>query len=195
MKKMLSIIALGLLVTGCASIMTAEQAAPELNKPLSDKLAIAVVDHRPYVLNGDKEASFEGLSRSGFGIPFSRYTFNNKPMSEFLTNRLAAGLIKTGIDVSSLETTPQTKIEDVKSQDAKTVIIVLNEWKYDYHAFTDNSWYDFNVLIKNKSGEVLINKKFIGEQDVPSLTSNDIQLLYKARFEQAFKDPEIKGLL
>jgi len=195
MKKLLSIAAISLLFTGCASVLTVEQAAPELNKPATNKLAVAVVDHRSYILDGDKAASFEGLRRSAVGIPYSRYTYNRKPMSEFLTNRLVAGFHKSGVEVKGVSTTPTTTIDDLKLADSTTLIIVLNEWKYDYHAFLDNSWYDFDVLIKDKDGKVLIKKNFVGEQDVPSLGVNDIQLLYKVRFEQALSDPAIKAVL
>jgi hypothetical protein len=195
MKTLLAIITLTLLLSGCASVLTVEQAAPEINKPLTEKITIAVIDHRPYILDGDKAASFEGLSRTTIGIPFSRYTYNNKSMSEFLTNRLVAGFNKSGVQALALMTTPKTTIEEVKTIGSKTVVIVLNEWKYDYHAFSDNSWYNFDVIIKDTDGAPLINKNFTGEQDVPSLSINDIQLLYKTRFEKAFSDAEIKAIL
>jgi hypothetical protein len=195
MKKLLTIFAATLLLSGCVNVMTAEQAAPELNKPITEKLTIAVVDNRPYVLDGDKESNFEGITRSTFGIPFSRYTYNKEPMSVFLSNRLLAGFKKTGVNVSSIETTPTINLNDIKATDSKLVVVILNEWKYDYHAFYDNSWYDFNVFIKDVSGNTLINKNFVGEQDVPDLTVDDLQLLYKTRFEIAFSDPEIASLL
>ncbi|SFD60329.1 hypothetical protein [Pseudoalteromonas denitrificans] len=195
MQKLLLLAVLTLVITGCASVMTAEQSAPELNKPSTEKLAIAVLDHRPYIVDGDKTSNFEGLSRTTLGIPFSRYTYNQKPMSVFLTNRLMAGFKRSGIQVSSVETTPATKIKDITETGSKTLVVVLKEWKYDYHAFSDNSWYDFDIIIKDINGKTLINKNFVGEQDVPSLTANDIQLLYKARFELALKDSEIKAIL
>lgn len=116
-------------------------------------------------------------------------------MSVYLTNRLLAGFKQSGVEVSSITTTPDVNLNDLQATDSKMLLIVLKEWKYDYHAFTDNSWYNFDVFIKDASGNTLIQKNFIGEQDVPSLTVNDLLLLYKARFEIAFNDPEITALL
>ena len=194
-KKLLLIVTLILTISGCASIMTADEAAPRLNKPLTDKLTIAVIDHRPYVVNGDKAPSFEGLSRTTIGIPFSRYIYDQTTMSVFLTKRLMAGFSKLGVKVSKIETTPATKISDIKETGTKTIVVILNEWKYDYHAFSDNSWYDFDVVVKDANDNTLIKKNFTGEQDVPSLGVNDIQLLYKARFELALSDSDIKAVL
>ncbi|WP_372761480.1 hypothetical protein [Pseudoalteromonas sp.] len=198
MNKIASIfILIGLLLTtGCTSIMTAEQAAPTLNKPQVDELQIAVVDHRPYVVNGDKLSGFEGLSRSGFGIPYTRNLVTGETMPQHLGKRLAAGFIRAGINAKLIPTTPQVNINNIKADaDTPAIIIVLNEWKYDHHAFTDNSWYDFDLIIKDGSGTTLINKNFTGEQDIPSMHTNDLQLLYKERFELAFADAEIQALL
>lgn len=182
-------------LSGCGSTMTAEQAAPKVNKRVSEKVSVAVIDHRPYVLDGDKAPSFEGLSRSALGIPYSRYLIQDKPMSDYLVNRLVAGFKKAGVEVSGIQTTPQLTVSELAKTETKTVVVILKEWKYDYHTFVDSSWYDFDVLIKDQNGKELIRKNFAGEQDVPSLTSNDLQLLYKARFELAFNDTEIQKYL
>ncbi|MBO7927098.1 hypothetical protein J5X91_12635 [Pseudoalteromonas sp. K222D] len=185
-----------LLTTGCTAIMTAEQAAPTLNKPQVDEIQITVVDHRPYVVNGDKLSGFEGLSRSGFGIPYTQNIITGETMPQHLGKRLAAGFIRSGINAKLIATTPQVDINDIKADsDTATIIIVLNEWKYDHHAFTDNSWYNFDLIIKDRTGATLINKNFTGEQDIPSMHTNDLQMLYKERFELAFADPEVKALL
>ncbi|MCG9603429.1 hypothetical protein L1D16_22245, partial [Vibrio sp. Isolate31] len=43
-------------LSGCATVLTAEQSAPQLNEvPQEKALTIAVIDKRPYVLDHDKE--------------------------------------------------------------------------------------------------------------------------------------------
>ncbi|QUM76276.1 hypothetical protein HWV00_08625 [Moritella sp. 24] len=188
-----------LLLSGCTSVLTANETAPEINfaeKPT--EISIAVLDKRAYVVDSDKEPAFEGIIRSGFGIPYSYYTTTKEPMSVYLTNRLSAGFDKKGIKASVVNTEPTMSVDKVvgslAKDDLKSVLFVLNEWKYDFHTFTDNSWYDMDVIIVDKLGNKKIVKNFKGENDVPdgSLISNEMQLIYKQRFEKVFADPEVR---
>jgi len=188
-----------LLLSGCTSVLTANETAPEINfaeKPT--EISIAVLDKRAYVVDSDKEPAFEGIIRSGFGIPYSYYTTTKEPMSVYLTNRLSAGFDKKGIKASVVNTEPTMSVDKVvgslAKDDLKSVLFVLNEWKYDFHTFTDNSWYDMDVIIVDKLGNKKIVKNFKGENDVPdgSLISNEMQLIYKQRFEKVFSDPEVR---
>lgn len=45
-----------------------------LNRAGSGSVAIAVLDQRPYVRSGEKDPSFVGIMRGGYGNPFSLYT-------------------------------------------------------------------------------------------------------------------------
>ncbi|CAH6860021.1 exported hypothetical protein [Vibrio chagasii] len=95
MKKLVSLLlaAVSLGLSGCATVLTAEQSAPQLNEvPQEKALTIAVIDKRPYVLDHDKEPKFEGIIRSSLGIPYTYNTATQQPMSQFLTDRLVAGL-------------------------------------------------------------------------------------------------------
>ncbi|MCG9603428.1 hypothetical protein L1D16_22240, partial [Vibrio sp. Isolate31] len=74
MKKLVSLLlaAVSLGLSGCATVLTAEQSAPQLNEvPQEKALTIAVIDKRPYVLDHDKEPKFEGIIRSSLGIPYT----------------------------------------------------------------------------------------------------------------------------
>lgn len=80
-------------------------------------LTIAVIDKRPYVLDHDKEPKFEGIIRSSLGIPYTYNTATQQPMSQFLTDRLVAGLKKQQVAVESVETTPEEDITKVAEPD------------------------------------------------------------------------------
>ena len=188
-----------LLLSGCTTLLTANETAPEISiasKP--SEISIAVLDKRAYVVDSDKEPAFEGIIRSGFGIPYSYYTTTKEPMSVYLTNRLSAGFDKKGIKTNVVNTDPTMSVDNIvgslAKDDLKSVLFVLNEWKYDFHTFTDNSWYDMDVIIVDKLGNKKIAKNFKGENDVPdgSLISNEMQLIYKQRFEKVFADPEVR---
>jgi len=199
--KLVVLAVAGFYLSGCTSIMTAEQAAPAVNTPRElESVSIAVVDKREYVLNNDKAPSFEGLSRSSFGIPYSQYTYNGQPMSEYLTNRLVAGFKKQGIKAEAYSTSHSMSISSIKEaltkQEQPSIIIALNEWKYDYHAFSDNSWYDVDVIVLGKNGEEKTKRSFKGENDVGNgLISNEMQTIYKHRFESIFLDDAIQEAL
>ncbi len=191
----------GLYLAGCASVLTVEQSSPEVNlSPELKALSVAVVDSRPYVVNKDKSPAFEGIIRSGLGIPYSYNTPTQEPMAVYLGNRISHGIRKNGVEVSVYSTTagmPLKEVfENVASYGKTAVVINLNEWKYDSHPFSDSSWYDMDVYVIDKNAEQLAYKKFSGEEDIPgSGIVNEMLLLYKNRFEQVFSDPEIRNAL
>jgi|14_taG_2_1085336.scaffolds.fasta_scaffold21804_2 hypothetical protein len=199
--KLIALAVASFYLSGCTSIMTAEQAAPAVNTPNElESVSIAVVDKREYVLNNDKAPSFEGLLRSSFGIPYSQYTYNRQPMSEYLTDRLVAGFKKQGIKAEAYLTSHSMSVGSIKEalakQERPSVIIALNEWEYDYHAFSDSSWYDVDVIVLGKDGEEKTKRSFKGENDVGNgLISNEMQSIYKHRFESIFLDDSIQKAL
>jgi hypothetical protein len=56
----------------------------------SRSVAIAVLDQRPYVLDGSKPDSFVGLSRNEFGIPYEVLTPKGAPMASDMAAALLA---------------------------------------------------------------------------------------------------------
>ncbi|ABI37140.1 conserved hypothetical protein [Shewanella sp. MR-4] len=186
-----------LFLSGCAQVLTAEQSAPEINFSAAEKpLTIAVIDKREYVIDNDKTPAFEGLIRSGFGIPYSYNTPTNEAMSVYLSNRLVAGFNKKGIKAESVETSPKMSIDaavtQVSNKGNKSIIFILNEWKYDYHTLSDNSWYNLDLMIIDENGTEKLVKNFTGENDIPEgVIVNEMQLIYKQRFEAIFKDAEV----
>ncbi|MDV6314833.1 hypothetical protein [Idiomarina sp. HP20-50] len=199
--KLIAIAITTLYLSGCAQLMTAEQAAPAINAPADLKsITIAVVDKREYVINGDKAPSFEGLSRSNFGIPYSQYTPGSQPMTSYLGDRLVAGFSKQGIKAELYSTSPSMSIERIRDALAEknqpSIIIALNEWKYDYHAFSDSSWYNVDVLVLDSNAKLKVEKNFRGENDVGNgVISNEMQTIYKHRFEHIFLDRDIESAL
>ena len=72
-------------------------------------------------------------------------------------------------------------------------MIVLYEWKYDYHPFTDNSYYKVLVQLRDNNGGLVYDEMHKGENDIPSGgITNEMQLIYKQRFEQIFNSDKFK---
>ncbi|MDD1795686.1 hypothetical protein LRP50_21420 [Enterovibrio sp. ZSDZ42] len=203
-KKWLVVAAVlgSLTLSGCVRVLSPDEAAPEISNVSAEAFNIAVKDARPYVLDGDKPASFEGLTRSALGIPYSQNTATKEPMADFIAKRLQAGFKNSGIDVNIIQTDINTEEKDILAASAeigkKGILVVLNEWKYDYHSFSDNSWYDIEVVIVDALGNKKLAKQFKGENDIPDFDDaivNEMQLIYKARFEEVFRDESVRKAL
>ncbi|CAG20056.1 hypothetical protein [Photobacterium profundum] len=201
MFKRIFLISVGisaLFLSGCATVLTAEETAPNIRTiSTQDSMSLAVLDKRKYVVSEDKAADFEGIIRSGLGIPYTYGTPTKEAMSVYLSNRLSVGFDNHGIKLTVVETEPKMSVNSVVDNlvknDLTSILIVLNEWKYDFHTFSDNSWYDMDVIVIDGLGNKKLVKNFKGENDVPDggLISNEMQLIYKQRFENTFSDPEV----
>ena len=192
---------LGLYLTGCASIMTAEQAAPNLSfQEDAGPLVVAVLDNRPYVLDKDKNPSFEGLIRSSFGIPYSYGTATGEAMSAYLGKRIEHGFKASGVDTvlhpTTVGMTKENLLQELSKGGKKSLVVSLSEWKYDHHPFSKASYYDVEVTVLDQQGNRLVDKQFTGKDDIPSgHIANAMQQLYKARFEQFLSDAQIEQAL
>lgn len=187
---------------GCAQLKTAEETAPTLDLNIKQAaLSIAVLDKRPYILSNKKSTAFEGLVRSQWGIPFSQKTPTKEPMSTYLGKRLEAGFHQRGIQVNRIKTDPFMTIDEIIQQSRlhqkSGIIIVLHEWKYDTHLFIDNSWFNVQILVVDETGKKNIVKRFAGQDDIPATLAryNEMQKIYKKRFETIFSDKDIRKAL
>lgn len=191
-----------LILTGCVRNLSVEESAPDITlSPEIKAVSLAIFDERPYVLNSDKSPSFEGVIRSGFGMPYSYETSTKEPLSTYLGKRIEHGIKEKGIEVTLYPTEVGSEQKEIlsalKTKAVPSIAISLKEWKYDHHALADSSWYDMNFIISDKLGNVILEKNFAGEDDIPDRSSliNEMQLLYKSRFEAAFADLEIQKAL
>ncbi|WP_264874401.1 hypothetical protein [Vibrio agarivorans] len=187
---------------GCVSPLSVEESAPNVNiDPSVESVSIAVLDKRPYVVDGDKTPDFEGIIRSGLGIPYSHSTITKEPLATYLGNRIEYGIAKKGIDVERHTTDTSTQfselISKLESDSKPSVVFVLNEWKYDFHAFSDSSWYDVDVTVIDRTGSNTLTKHYAGEDDIPSSDAimNEMMRLYQARFEMILSDQELRNVI
>ncbi|CAH0524888.1 hypothetical protein [Vibrio hippocampi] len=186
---------------GCVSPLSVEESAPQVTINKVNGISIAVLDQRPYVLNKDKEPNFEGIIRSGFGIPYSYSTITGEPMSLYLGKRLEYGIEQKGVNVEQQQTDTATQFSDLmsklKNDQQPSIVVVLNEWKYDFHALSDNSWYDVDITVADSTGKTVLTKNYKGEDDIPDggVIGNEMMLIYKARFEKIFSDPELRQVI
>jgi hypothetical protein len=131
-------------------------------RPVDNKtLILSVQDFRPYVLNGDKDPSFVGLQRGGYGNPFDVNTLSGRPMTEDMAEAMVKGLADAGYRVTYLSGTPETvKLTDAASHNHANRIVVLKvyDWKSDiYLGITLHC--DLRLSTHDSTGELLAESK------------------------------------
>ena len=136
------------------------------------KIAIAVLDKRPYVLNLSKSKSYVAIIRGGYGNPWHKYLTSGLPLATELTTSLKTSFEKSGYIVESINLSGDLKIS---SKDAalrfketgasKILIFSLNEWRSDTFA---DSWfmYDVNLDAYNNHGKLLTKENISGKDEV-----------------------------
>jgi hypothetical protein len=60
--------------------------------PFEGPMALAVLDARPDVVNGERKETFIGLTRSLYGIPFQYHTRSKKPFAQDLSDLVSRAL-------------------------------------------------------------------------------------------------------
>src|SRR3546814_17022357 len=116
MRNLAFVLCMGVLLGGCAVGNTHRydlgDAQFQVNS--SKSIAVAVVDVRPYVLDGDKAPDFSGLMRGGFGNPFDVTTDSGQPLSADFTASIVAALQRDGNAAVAVPIAPNTGEADAR---------------------------------------------------------------------------------
>jgi len=155
--------------TGCAR-QDYRRAAPDLHLATKERLSVGVQDHRPYIINHDKEEYFVGIQRGGFGIPVSLPSESTRPLAEDMTGVLVKALAKTGATVIPIKITPVMDKDGIlqiaQSQQAKKIILLtLLNWKTDTYQSTDLI-YDVSMTVLDSQGHELATKRLEGTDNL-----------------------------
>jgi hypothetical protein len=111
----------------------------------ANSVSISVVDARPYVVNGDKEPSFIGKYRAGFGNPWDVTTENNVPLAELL-----AGDIEEAVRSLGFGTQP--------TDSDRSLTVQILDWNFD--AYVDGRfWYELDVEVTGSDNAVITSLK------------------------------------
>ena len=137
MKNILILIC-AVYLTGCAGGQTYNYQMSSMDIPVKASeqrtLILAVEDRRPYVLSGDKEPSFVGLQRGGFGEPWDVTTDSGKPLTEDMSVAIVKGLEDAGYTVVNVPAN-NDKVFLVKAASknnaSRIVILKVRDWKSD----------------------------------------------------------------
>jgi hypothetical protein len=153
-------------------------------------VAIATLDERPYVLDGDKKPSFVGLSRGGYGNPFDVETPNGSPLADGISQAVSKSLAERGFKTTVVVTKPSSSRRPTLDALAKTgadrgVCITLKEWKSDKYIRT-SLIQDVNVKVYDTSGKELATAQFTSDEVV-----GDVPTAFRAKMEAWFANDKI----
>ena len=133
----------------------------------ANSVRVQVTDRRPYVLSGDKEPSFIGKYRAGFGNPWDVSTEGDVPLADVL----AADLVDA------------VRSEGFQALDAaadRDLAVEIREWNFDGYQ-NGRFWYDLSVSVLGADGQRITTRQFKDE----TVVSGTFWGGAKAGFEKA----------
>ena len=199
--RVFAVMALALLVGACASQSYSDLPVGMQSVSASGTVAIAVHDVRPYIVSKNKEESFVGLQRGGFGTPFDLKTPNGAPLSTEMRDSLAKTLKSRGanptpVAVAVADTPDQARTKLHAAKARRSVLVTLREWKTDTQMRTDFS-FDTTVAVFDEGGRELASNTLRG-MDALGYSQAGGETITKAtaaKLDALFADPKIVAAL
>jgi hypothetical protein len=199
MKFLFLLVPLVSLLASCVQVIPADQAAYTPAASTASPVGVAVVDHRSYVLDGDKNDKYVGRARGAYGIPVSvpdpQMTF-----AERIAGYAEAGLQQKGAKVVK-KTAPigSSSSEVAKSFQGtganKVLVLKMNDLWCDFPSLpwskTAEVHYDITADVLTPDGRLAGSARRTKTFNVQIVDMNDS--LYN-HFLKAIQ-PEFKGLL
>jgi hypothetical protein len=207
MWKSLSVGFAVVLLGGCAMGVKHDYDQKALNLGISTSATVAVgtLDHRSYVVNGQKAQNFVGLSRGGFGNPFDVTTQSGKPLASDISGSIVASMKDKGVDAKAVELKPALSFDEARTAlraagTQRSVVIRLLEWKADAMVNVGLT-FDFVLSVFDKDGKLLVSKPQQGRENLgsgdPFAPGGSAQVLprFRRMMEVLFQEPDVAKAL
>ena len=208
MRRLRTVIFAVALLAGCATPIPKSETIPAFSGKPAATIAIAVVDYRPFILDGNKEEWFEGIFRGAFGIPHSLKRpgeSEGKPFATYLASMLQDSLKNAGSKATVVEVFKGTALPKVINEVTSTkadagLVVGMFQSRYDIGPANPEYAYKFDLIVLDKEGKKLANKTFqameTGIELSDKYTLFDMMTgIYKQKFESFLNDPQIKNAL
>jgi len=201
-------LALVVVMSGCAvgQRISYHETELGLNASGSSQVAVASLDSRPYVKNGEKDKTYVGNLRGGFGNPFNLSTESGKPLADDMTSVICASLKKKGFVCTTVfvgpNETPAEVTGKLKATNAKSLILLnINEWLSSTYQNTGLT-YDLVLDLMDNQGSILAEQKVKGEDQLggslwspPAHAKEAVPQAFKKKLESLLNDPSVTGVL
>ncbi len=198
------------LLSGCATPILKSETIPVYSGKPPATVAVAVVDHRPFILNGNKEEWFEGISLGrgvlGYALRSTRMDeFKDKPFAFYLATKLKDSFDGAGAKASIIQIpkgTPFAKVIEImkKSKVGVGLVVMMFQSRFYFGPFNHEYGYNFELIVLDSSGKPLDRKTFKGmDQNIELSTKYGVfdmmSEIYKNKFDAFLNDPKIKSAL
>jgi hypothetical protein len=177
-------------------------ATPRVGYSGATWLAIAAHDRRTEVVSGEKDPTFCGLQRGGFGNPFDVNTKSGQPLAQDFARAVQRGMAARGYRVTQVAAAPGARPADVAATLARTgaaigLLVEIAQWKSDTYNGT-GLIYDVTLRALNPQGQELAAARVKGRDDLggsfmdPAGHAEEVvPLAYKGKLEQLLNAPAI----
>ncbi len=206
-RLIIAVFALALL-SGCAVPILKKDTIPVYTGTPPSVIALAISDHRPFILNKDKEEWFEGIFRGGFGIPFSaprEDEFKEKPFAFYLATKLKEAFENAGSAATIISLPIGTDSDAIaerigQANNGFALAVIIHQSRYDIGIFEPEYDYHFELFVIDGDGRKLAQKSF-QDLEKPIDASEKYNLFdamaekYKMLFDSFLDSPEIKNAL
>ncbi len=190
--KLAFLLCFGALITGCAAGNQYDYKNQSIafSTETQQKVGVAVVDERSYVVLGEKTANFVGLQRAGFGNPFDVTTKSNGPLADSFAYAIVEGLKKRNVNASVLKSSSaQEAVKALNSIDASRLLLIhLTEWKTDTYA-SMKLLYDVKASVSDPKFKELAENKLVGTKNLGS--SDNFHVGFSEVIGNLINDPKI----
>ncbi|USG59510.1 hypothetical protein NBZ79_09945 [Sneathiella marina] len=200
-------------LSACASPLPEEARFPHFTDPIGDKeISIAIVDHRTFILNGDKEPWFEGIFRGEFGIPFSHArpvpdtaqgTDKTQPFALYLSKMIKEAVEEAGAKGEIIEIAAGTNLEETRNilatEKNPALLGIMRHSRFD-SGFSADYRYDFQFVVLDSENNILADKTFAAwDETIPLSDKYNLfdmfTEIYSQKLTLMLNDPEISNAL
>jgi hypothetical protein len=162
-------------------------------------VGLGVQDARPYVVSGNKDASFVGLMRGGFGNPFDVSTQSGRPLAVDMRDVIERAMKARGLRVAAVDIAPSqdggaAKRTLLGSGGARNVLVTLAEWKSDTMLRTELI-YDVTLVVFDGKGAELARNRLQGIDPIGPSPHSSVPEAFGRKFEALFNDDRIVAAL
>lgn len=179
-------------------------ATPVVSGPA--QLGIATHDQPSYVLSGNKQAQFVGLSRGGYGNAFDVLTADDAPLADGITQALvnslrARGFRPVAVIVAASLSPAQAQEPLAQPGGDRALLLTLQEWKSDTYVGT-GLIYDITLSVIDQGGRGLAQKRLSGRDDLggnawdpPGHAREAVPRAFKSKLEELLNDAAVTAAL
>jgi hypothetical protein len=165
-------------------------------------VAVAILDERPYVLNKEKDPSYVGIMRGGYGNPFNMWTESGAPLADDMLTTVTDSFRARGFTVmplkSSTADSPNSVMAKFSASGADRLILMeVKEWQSDYlpKAFTaerSNLFINVEVAVFNRNQKSIEKSNLQEELTLPSgWPDSTVPDVYQKKIQQLIDDPRV----